>query len=813
MLNFLAENYKKKCLKDLIFCFYPYNNGKSEIKLRRIFMKRYCVFFIALFLIISPSLAKDHEIEFDAQAAWNYIKDLASDSMLGRESGQPGGVMGEEYIASKFREWGLEPAGDKGTFFQKFTIEHRHVEEGVTMEIDTPQERREFYYGEDWRVQRYSGSGHFTAEIVFVGYGIHAPEKGYDEYAGVDVQDKVVLLGSGVPPKLESRLAEKAEMSQRIEAAQKQGARGVVVFQSSSDRSRYFRVRVEKEIYDPDFVILSAKENVIDFIFKNLKTETRQLFRKIREENKPVSFKTGEKAYISVDAIFDEKRPTRNVLAKITGTDPELKDEYVIIGGHMDHLGVTPMGDIMNGANDNASGTAVAMEIARIMKLNDAQPKRTVIFALWAAEEQGLLGSRHYAEDSLYPLDQTVAYINMDMVAHGTGKVPFMGVYYAPQIWEVLQKKVPEDILSYVKPERGGPGGSDHTPFLMKGVPGYFIITEGAIKYHHPRDDSDLINPNMLKKTGDFVHHAVKILANERWNFFPPMRQETFYLKYQQLINHKLSPLEGVIAGHKDVENPCVDLQLSYIKEPEGLNGDELRVEIIKKFFSELEKIEKAKGLSYYSNTRNLSRTIRKGQTTVLAGLRGLQSLKDYPHWGKVMAKQGIKFAVAEDLDFLFRGKALIEGGKEVYETLNTSGLLLAFQKLDEERVRILLENAQKPILLLQSEVPSQDILKLIKKKQSALGLILSLDAEPSSIFQKLEKAKEVLGADHLLMVNEYCLWKKEGKAHMKKVISHMIDADYERSEMRDLFSSTFLNLLQKMESEGNSSSSFVHPF
>ncbi|MBS3819242.1 M20/M25/M40 family metallo-hydrolase [bacterium] len=776
-------------------------------------MKRNIVFILALFLIVSPALTKDGEIEFDAQSAWGYIKDLAADSMLGRESGQPGGVMGEEYIASKFREWRLEPAGEKGTFFQKFTIEHRHVEEGVTMEIDTPQERREFYYGEDWRVQRYSGTGHFTAEIVFVGYGIHAPEKGYDDYADVDVQGKVVLLGSGIPQKMESKLGKKAEMSKRIETAQKQGARGVVVFQSSSDRSRYFRVRVKKEIYDPDFVILSAKENVVDFIFKNLKTETRQLFRKIREENKTVSFKTGEKAYISVDAIFDEKRPTRNVLAKITGTDPELKDEYVIIGGHMDHLGVTPLGDIMNGANDNASGTAVAMEIARIMKLNDAQPKRTVIFALWAAEEQGLLGSRHYAENPLFPLDKTVAYINMDMVGHGTGKVPFMGVYYGPQIWEVLQKKVPEDILSYVKPERGGPGGSDHTPFLMEGVPGYFIITEGAIKYHHPRDDSDLINPDMLKKTGDFVHHAVKILANEEGNFFPPMRQETFYLKYQQLINHKLSPLEGVIAGHKDVESPCVDLQLSYIEEPEGLSGDELRVELIKKFLSGLKKIKKAKGLSYYKDNRTLSSTSRKGQTTVLTGIRGLHSLKNYPQWGKVMAEQGIKFALGEDPSFLFNGNALSEEGKKTFETLNTSGLLLAFQNLDEEKARILLENAQKPILLLQSEVPSQDILKLIKKKQSALGFILSQDKKPSSYFKKLEKAKEVLETDHLMMVNEYCLWKKEGKDHMKKVISHMVEADYERSEMRDLFSSTFLNLLQKLESEENSSSPFRHPF
>jgi hypothetical protein len=270
-------------------------------------MRRILSVVLILFLFISPGLAKKEKVKFDAQAAWSYIKAMCTDEMEGRKSGQPGGIRGEEYIASKFKEWGLEPAGDNGTYFQNFTIEHRNIGQGVTFEILTNIGRRDFYYNEDWRVGRYSGSRHFVADIIFVGYGIHAPDKGFDEYADVDVKGKVVLM---------------------------------------------------------------ADQQVIEFMFKNHHVDARQLTHNIGSKNKTNSFNTGSKAYIGINAIYDPKRATRNVLAKISGSDPNLRDESVIIGGHMDHLGVSPLGDIYYGANDNASGTAVVMEIARIMKLN-----------------------------------------------------------------------------------------------------------------------------------------------------------------------------------------------------------------------------------------------------------------------------------------------------------------------------------------------------------------------------------------------------------------------------------------------------------
>jgi len=776
----------------------------------RIFM----ILFLALSFLLSPTLAKMKKISFDAQAAWSYIKDLASDSMQGRKSGQPGGAMGEEYIASKFKEWGLEPGGDDNTYFQNFTIEHRNIEQGVKLEIITEKARRDFYYGEDWRVQSYSGSGHFTAELVFVGYGIHAPEKEYDDYAGIDVKGKIVLFSSDTPQRLEKKLADATKMEKRIEAAQKLGARGAIFFRLSTTERRYFRRRLKKEQYKPDFVILSVERKVTDFIFKDLSTEIRYPVPEFgRRAELPKSLETGVKAFVSVKAIFDEKRPTRNVLAKITGSDKVLKDEYVVIGGHMDHLGISPIGDVMNGANDNASGTAVVMEIARMMKVNRAKPKRTVIFALWAGEEQGLLGSRHYADHPLYPIEQTIAYINMDMVGQGKGKIPFQGVYYGPQIWELLKEKLPKEILDYVAPARGGPGGSDHSSFLKKGVPGFFVMTRGFLKYHKSRDDSDLINLEILKKTGHFVHAAVKVLASEPGDFIPPLRQETYYLKNQTLVNFKPSPLNKVIEHHKDAKDSHVDLQLSIITEEEGLSGNALRIDILKKFLSASEKIKKAKGLSYYSSSAKLRGDIRQGKTTIMAGLKGISSFRDDPRWAQVLAKQGLYFVVVEDPSFLFDEEGLSEEGKKIVKAVNTSGLLLLVKGVYSSQAKALLKGSKKPLVIFDKNLPDKEVMELIKEKDSAFGLLLGSEEDPAFYFKKLDDVKKAIGTKYLMMVNESCLWEGAGKDQMLKVIAEIIKAKYERSDISNLFSSTFLRVLGKARGEDRSQVFRFMPF
>jgi hypothetical protein len=619
---------------------------------------------------------------------------------------------------------------------------------------------------------------------VFVGYGIHAPDKEYDDYAGVDVKGKVVMFATGSPQKLAKKLGDAATSEKKIDAAQKLGARGIIVFRYTPSTGRFYGIGVQKKQYKQDFLILSIESNVTDFIFKDLKTETRYLFREIDDKGKPQSFATGVRAFVSVQSIFDEKRATRNVVAKITGSDKKLKNEYVVIGGHMDHLGVSPMGDVYNGANDNASGTAVAMEIARVMKLNKAKPKRTVVFAGWAGEEQGLLGSRHYAEHSP-SIEKTIAYINMDMVGHGSGNVPFRGEYYAPHIWQLLKEKLPKEIMEYVKPGRGGPGGSDHTPFLEKGVPAFGVMTEGHhFKYHRPGDDIDLIKPEILQRVGDLVYASVQILVSEPGDYIKPMRQAVYYLKYQDLTNFKFEPLSHVIEMHGNAKDSHVDLQVSVIEEKEGLTGDELRVDIINTLFEVPEKMKEAKGLSLYAPNRSVGMNSRQGRTTVMLGLKGIGSFRDNPKWAKILVEQGVHFAVAEDLSFIFGIEGLTEDGKTFIKAVNSSGLLLLVKGLNAAQTQVLLNESKKPMVLLEKELPDKETLDLIKEKGFVLGLILGADEDPVDYFKKLDKAKEAIGSQYLMIVNENCIWGKAGKDQMLNVISEMLKAKYERMDL-----------------------------
>jgi len=769
-------------------------------------MKRLASIFLIILILLIPITAAKKKVPFDAQAAWNYIKDLAADEMEGRKSGQPGGVMGEEYIASRLKEWGLEPAGDSGTYFQNYTFDYYNINEGAVLEIITDKERRSFICEDDWNIQMFSGSGHFMSEIVFAGYGVHAPDKDYDDYAGVDIKGKVILISDKMPSKLEEKLGKAAFIENRIKVARELGGRGAMTFNNSSDIAKMLRIWTNSKLYNKDFVWLSVEDSVVKTIFKELGTDLRYHIRETEKTLKPTSFETGIKAFVSVSAVLDKKRTTRNVLAKITGKDSELKDEYVILGAHLDHVGLDTFGEIRNGANDNASGTAVVMELARIMKLNADSPLRTVIFALWSGEEQGLLGSKYYASHPLYPLEKTVLNINLDMVGHGKEKILLRGTYYGPQIWKLFQEKLPKEMVDSIKPSRGGPAGSDHTPFLDYGIPAFFIQSDGPhIKYHQSRDDIDLINLPALKLSGEFLYAATSLMGSERGDFISPRRREDAHFKYQTIINHHPCPLEKVIDDHADVENPLVDLQLALIDPGQGFSGDSLRLEIIKRLLSASKTIKESKGLLFYSSPQNVYYDMLQespGKTTVLIGLNGFDAFRDDPSWAQALAKQGVGFIRTDNAPFLFAEKSLSEEGKKLVDALNTSGLMLIIGGLDSAQSKALLEGSKKPVILLDSNLPDKEILNLIKEKKSAFGLILGSQENPSAYFKKLDKAKKLIDAEHLMIVSKSSLFGKPGQEQMLGIISEILNAGYKSMDIFNLFSVTFMRVLSKVRGE-----------
>jgi len=767
---------------------------------------------VGLSFILAPANGqpKTKKVEFEAQAALSYIRDLAADAMLGRRSGHQGGEAAADYIAARFKEWGIEPAGENGTYFQNFTVDLNLVEEGVHFELITPRGRRSFYYGEDWRVQSFSGSAQGTAEIVFVGYGLRDEKAKYDDYAGLDIKGKWILLASNPPASWAEKFGPATSLNHRIRTAQELGARGVFVFRREeaavASPARGVRFGLGREIYRPDFAIISIENRIVDAIFRDLRTDLRYVFQEIENQSKPMSFATGIKAFLSVNARFEEKRPTRNVLGKISGSDPQLKDESVIIGAHMDHLGVDPLGEVMNGANDNASGTAVFMEIARVMKLHRARPKRTIIFALWAAEEQGLLGSRYFADHPLVSLEKTVAYINLDMVGHGSGNVNFRGIYYGPEVWEVLKARLPKEILDYVRPGRGGPGGSDHSSFLAKGVPAFALMTEGYhFKYHQANDVVELINPELLKKTGDLVLAAATILANEKGDFFPPQRFERYHWRYQTLINFRFEPVNKVIEGHKEARDSHVDLQLARLAPPEGVTDDALRVEMIRQLLNLPEDIKKT-NLALFSGAASLQSAMSQGKTSILPGIRGIDVLRGEPRWATILAKEGLYF-ILEDAAALFKEDKLSDEAREIIQAISQAGLLFLLSSPSESQIKEILTISIKPIGIIGKEIPSKETLELIRTKGAGFGLVAAQDNEPALYVQKLLEARKLIGSSHLFIVNGPCLWGKDGQDLMFQIVAELLKAKIESGELGNLLSGNFLRLLSLARGEATSPS------
>ena len=502
--------------------------------------------FVLLFLV--PLVyAQKTDIRVDGQDIWDLIAYMAADEYLGRKPLTPEFFQLHEWAANKFKAWGLEPAGENGTYFQAMPVTGRRGTYAFNRGIPKMMiNDREFFttFGDFSIDPRSTTDKTITGNLVFVGYGISAPEKGLDEYDNMDVKGNFVFVFRGSP----SNWEEESKDSTKIMMAYEKGAAGIIFYNPESDNesnSGYRSNPLVKSPFARDFLIVSdVNERVYQWLFwKDPQESSRgfdRRFTQIRRDIKKKmvrSFQTDNKVEITgfrETTMYGEKFDNyhcRNVIAKIQGTDPVLKNEYVVLGGHFDHLGIRNS-QIYNGADDNASGSAVVMEVARLMKTHHVQPKRSVIFCLWTGEELGLLGSRYWVKnptDSV-TMDRVVTYFNMDMVALGE-KIGAPGALNFPSIWEIIKKNQDEDVIDAVNPREGGPGGSDHTPFIELGIESLALMTSGGKghpDYHDTNDDSDKCDKEILRKTGQFVLQGTINVANEPTSLVIPDRQHIY---------------------------------------------------------------------------------------------------------------------------------------------------------------------------------------------------------------------------------------------------------------------------------------------
>lgn len=457
---------------------------------------------------------------------FDYVRELTSDKYTGRLTGTPGYNQSAAWVSSLLSSWGVEPAGDNGTFLQAFPNPYTLILDKGEVSLHLPMakpgskgsaEIKKYYrYEDEYFPGGTSASGEITAEVIYVGYGITAPELGYDDYKGVDVRGKIVLMENEVPvdpdkdPELFKKWRPYSFHQYKIQNAAAHGAKGMLYY--------YGPICNPNNDYIEGFIYSHVGREVVDDIFAGTGKTYQETVEKIRNTLKPQSFATGKIFTIKNKTEHHPEGIGYNLLAKITGTDPKLKDQVIIIGGHLDHLGLFP--ELMPGANDNASAVAVMLGVAEALMKCEIKPKRTILFAFFGAEEQGVKGSEYYLDHPVFPLDKTVGLINMDGVGAGDRIFALAGKNF-PWLFAPFEKAnasyVHRDLRTNYWANLTRPR-LDAARFMDRNIPSLSFSVSGLKvpypTYHNTRDNLDLINPEILEDMARLVFLAVIDLAN-----------------------------------------------------------------------------------------------------------------------------------------------------------------------------------------------------------------------------------------------------------------------------------------------------------
>jgi microsomal dipeptidase-like Zn-dependent dipeptidase len=232
------------------------------------------------------------------------------------------------------------------------------------------------------------------------------------------------------------------------------------------------------------------------------------------------------------------------------------------------------------------------------------------------------------------------------------------------------------------------------------------------------------------------------------------------------------------------------------------MSGDALRIDVMKNLFSGKEKLAQTKGLTLYGSQPAAGGGMMgprgPAKTTVLLGLRGLASIRDDLRWAEVFSRQGIGFILLDKPEVIFGDGGLSDEGKRILEALGKANLLLIVKGLNPAQAKALLENSKKPVILQMDTLPDRDILDLVKKTESAVGLVLGKGEDAASFVKKIDAAKKAIGTEYLSIVNENCLWQNAGKEQMLNVIAALLKAKFEIEELANLFSGTFTRALNR---------------
>jgi hypothetical protein len=434
-----------------------------------------------------------------------HIRYLASPELQGRGSGTEGCRKAASYIADRFRDAGLKPRGERG-YFQRFRFTGAaRIGEPNRVALRAGDAEQTLKLKEDFLPVAFTANGKAAGEVVFVGYGISAPQLKYDDYAGVDVKGRVVLILRQTPDGRDanSRFSPYAPLRSKAMTAREKGAAGILFVTGplTEEREDLGGFRNDASFSDSGIPTVVIKRAFADRLLGSAGKNLKDLQTEIAHGGSRSLALPGTRASLQC-SVVRERLQTENVLGYLEGSDPRLREEVIVIGAHYDHLGMGGEGSrqrentpaIHHGADDNASGTAGLIELAEHFAAQKPRPKRSLLFAAFSGEELGLLGSAHYVKQPRIPLVRTVAMVNMDMIGRGSGDaLTVIGTGTSPQ-WAALLDAANAPLKFDLRRNDSGFGASDQSSFYGKDIPVLFFFTGVHPDYHRPSDTWEKIN-------------------------------------------------------------------------------------------------------------------------------------------------------------------------------------------------------------------------------------------------------------------------------------------------------------------------------
>ncbi len=490
--------------------------------------------------------------EIDSTRLLDHIRFLASDDLKGRGNGTEGLERAADYVSRAFADAGVEPGGRDGTWFQPFEL-IAGLTLGRRNELTIEHEGRRIRLALGTDYYPLAASAHDDpaalstnlqdVPLVFAGYGLVVPSAGYDDYSTVDVDGKAVLILSHEPQERDpdsrfngARPMPQTTLQAKAAAARSRGARALLVIGDpthQTDEADYRLFAADPDAENVGIPVLRLSREQMKPLIDSwgLDGIARLIDRDLQPRSAPLRGATVD----YVEQLARNRRTVRNVIGVVRGSDPARAKEAIVIGAHYDHVGlggrlsVTPeaTGEIHNGADDNASGTAAIIESARAIAGARARFPRTVVLIAFAGEERGLLGSAHYTTDPTLPIESTIAMLNLDMVGRARGGVDVSGLELAPSMEADLRAAAAAAGESLqIRRQGPGAGRSDDSSFIARRIPAINFFTGFHPDYHRPGDDWDKIDASGTKQVASLAFELAARLAAraDRPEFVQPRR-------------------------------------------------------------------------------------------------------------------------------------------------------------------------------------------------------------------------------------------------------------------------------------------------